>query len=289
MPEEARCKPARIVIGDRDEILFGDLFLVQVMARDQVRRLWGCSVARCNLRLTQLVEAGFLGRCQFHSNAFGDQAVYFPGKKARPSVDRFMQRQGLELEPLEIRSQLMRPPLSLLEHSLAISRVFVAAKLAVAKNPELSLRLWLPERVVRAEYEVRKASRQAGRSASVQKEVWAPDAYFEVSSGGKVSTFAVEADLSHTNSRQWAAKITTSERFRASGLAAQILGVSDFRTLVVTDGGERRIRNILAVAEQEKGRSFLCADFKEVEREGLFGPVWTSALAEGPHTPLEGR
>jgi hypothetical protein len=286
---EPTCKPARVVIGSRDETLFGDLFLVQVMARDQIRSLFGCSIPRCNLRLSQLVEAGFLGRCQFHSAVFGDQALYFLGKKARPYALRFMQQQGLELEPLEIRSQLMRPSLSLLEHSLAISRVFVAVKLAVANNPALSLRLWLPERVVRAEYEVRRANRQAATPKSVQKEVWAPDAYFEIAgASGPVHAFAIEADLSHTNSREWTAKIRTSERFRSSGLAETILGISDFKTLVVTDGGDRRVKNVLAIAEQEKGRSFLAATFDDVERDGLLSPVWRSAFSGQRRTPAEG-
>ena len=55
----------RVVIGRRDEALFGDLFLARAMARDQIRALFGCSAQRCNDRLRRLTEAEYLRRWRF--------------------------------------------------------------------------------------------------------------------------------------------------------------------------------------------------------------------------------
>lgn len=249
------------------------LFLNRTLTRGQLQALFFSSVPRCNARLRQLFDWGFLSRSYLPTAPFGSQALYTVGKAALPLVTAHLAGEGLALDPEDVRTQCRRPALSLLEHTLAIGDVYIAVQRALGAQAAVRLECWLPERLCRHEYEVRRAEGDArGRW---RKEVFQPDGFLRLTCRGVPSgcNAFLEVDRGHTNGRQFAGKVRTHGRYLASGLFAETFGGDEFRTLVITTG-PKRADNLRALAEQEGSDLFWFTTFESVARAGWLAPIW---------------
>ena len=165
---------AGLIASLRDERLLTDLFLQRVMSRSQLQVLHCSAEPSCNAQLRQLFDWRFLSRLYLPTAPFGSQALYSVGKAAVPLVTARLAREGLALELDDIRIQCRPPALSLLAHTLAISDIYTAMQQAVAAHPQVALERWLPERLCRHEYEVRRheeeqAPRRRWRAVCLRK------------------------------------------------------------------------------------------------------------------------
>lgn len=257
------------------------LFLNRTLTRGQLQALFFSSVPRCNARLRQLFDWDYLSRSYLPTAPFGSQALYTVGKAALPLVTARLAGEGLALDPEDVRTQCRRPALSLLEHTLAIGDVYIAVQRALGVQADVRLERWLPERLCRHEYEVRRAEGDArGRW---RKEVFQPDGFLRLARRGAPSgcNAFLEVDRGHTNSRQFAGKVRTHGRYLASGLFAETFGWDDFRTLVVTTG-QKRADNLRLLAEQEGNPRFWFTTFEAVDHLGFLAPIWQAPSRPEP-------
>lgn len=252
---------AGLTLTARDEALLTALFLNRVMTRGQVQALFFSSVPRCNARLRQLFDWGYLSRAYLPTAPFGSQALYSAGRAALPVIGE---------------------ALSLLEHALAAGDVYLAVQKALAACPSVRLEHWLPERFCCHEFEIRRTD-AAGGSGRWRKQIFRPDAFLRlVRADDARNCFLddarncfLEVDRGHTSSRQFLGKIRTHGRFHQSGLFAEVFGWDDFQTLVVTTG-DRRADNLRALAEREGDGFFRFTTSAAVERAGFLAPIWRS-------------
>jgi len=265
-----------LALGPRDEALLTALFLNRTMTRGQIQALFFSSVPRCNARLRQLYDWGYLSRAYLPTAPFGSQALYSVGKSALPLIARYLDQTGIRADEADVSAQCRRPALSLLEHTLAIGDAYIAVQKATALRPQIQMDYWLPERFCRHEYEVRRADGSAGPSTSRwRKEVFQPDAFLRLTCGdtSAARNFFLEVDRGHTNSRQFAGKLRTHAHFLGSGLFADVFGWTDFHTLVVTTG-QKRLDNLRALAEREGSGLFWFTTFEAVDQSGILAPIW---------------
>ncbi len=246
------------------------------MTRGQIQALFFSSVPRCNARLRQLFDWGYLSRAYLPTAPFGSQALYCAGRAAFPLIRQYLDLTGLRADEADIAAQCRRPALSLLEHTLAIGDVYIAVQNALAVHAHIRLDHWLPERFCRHGYEVRRADGSAGAGTGRwRKEVFQPDAFLRLTRGASPAArnLFLEVDRGHTNSRQFARKLRTHAHFLGGGLFADVFGWPDFHTLVVTTG-QKRLDNLRALAEQEANGLFWFTTFEAIDRSGLLAPIW---------------
>ena len=271
----------------RDVSIVADVFLNRVMTRSQIQTLHFGSVPRCNARLRQLYDWGYLARTYLPTAPFGSQALYTVGKASGLLLANILEQSGIQAQPLDVRRQSHYPALSLLEHTLAIGDVYIALRKSLAEHPHLRLAYWLPERFCRHEYEVRRQNENAYSQQRWQKEIFQPDGFFRLELGNGLAgrNFFIEADLGHTNSRQFRGKLRIHMRFLESGLFAETFGWQQFETLVVTTGTQRA-DNLRTLARQEDCAMFRFTTFATVEEYGLFAPIWQDASEQEPFSLL---
>ncbi len=265
-----------LALGPRDEALLTAIFLNRTMTRGQIQALFFSSVPRCNARLRQLYDWGYLSRAYLPTAPFGSQGLYSVGRSALPLIALYLDRTGIRADEADVAAQCRRPALSLLEHTLAVGDVYVAAQKATALRPHVRLDHWLPERFCRHEYEVRRADGSTGPGTGRwRKEVFQPDAFLRLTRGdaSAAGNFFLEVDRGHTNSRQFAGKLRTHAHFLGSGLFADVFGWERFQTLVVTTG-QKRLDNLRALAEREGSTLFWFTTSEAVDRSGILAPIW---------------
>lgn len=235
-------------LEERDRELLCDLFLHRAMARGQIQALYFSSLVRCNARLRQLFDHGFVRRYYHTAAPYGAQAVYLVGKNAIPIV---AQRLEMDLTEVARQARSSRTP-TFIEHTLAIVDVRIAFEKAVKGNPEIEIERWLAEPLCRHEYEIR------AEGGAWKKEVFKPDAFIRLhhgDNGGSFNCF-LEVDLGHTSSQQFTEKIRMHRRYLESGLFREVYGSEDFQTLVVTTG-KRRLKHLQALVEEKCPAAFL--------------------------------
>jgi hypothetical protein len=255
---------AGLRLEERDERLLCDLYLHRFMARGQLEALYFSSTVRCNARLRQLFDYGFVKRYYLPAAPYGAQAIYSIGRRAVPLV-----ASHLEAEADEVARQQRgtRTP-TFIEHTLEVVNVWLAFREACAATAGVTIERWLPEMQCRHEYDI--TGNQSGRW---RKEAFKPDAFVRLASQGHFHNFFIEVDLGHTSSRQFAGKLLTHHRYLESGLFQEIYAGSEFHTLVITTG-QRRLRNLGALVEQQNSHLFWLATFEDILADGLFGSIW---------------
>jgi hypothetical protein len=264
---------SRIILGARDHEMLLELYHHQAMLRGQIQALYFVSVARCNDRLRQLFDHGYVQRYYHPASPYGAQAIYTLGKSAAPVIAGV-----LGVDAAEVRRRCRTRTPGFLEHTLEIVRFFLAVREAVRSSQEARLDLWLPESRCRHEYEM-AASRAPGRW---RKEIFKPDGFVRLDAGDKGHhSYFLEIDLGHTSSRQFRNKLADHDRYLQSGLFAQRFCSPTFHTLVVTTG-RRRMENLLSLAAKEGSDLMWFATFEDLEKRGALGSIWRSA--QSPRT-----
>ena len=265
-------------IGPRDRDLLFAVFLNQTLTRGQIQTLFFFSVSRCNARLRQLFDWGYLARATLPTAPFGAQALYMAGKAAVPLLTQQLAAADIQAEMADIRAQCLRPALSLLEHSLAVADVYVAVQKALEARPGVRLEHWLPERFCCHAYELRRTDGSgSGSPGRWHKEVFRPDAFLRLTAAraGELASanYFLELDRGHTNSRQFLGKLRTHARFLESGLFRDSYGWDRFQTLVVTTGRDRA-RNLRKLSEQEGSGLFWFTPAEAVQKDGILASIW---------------
>ena len=279
--ETLHCKKNReaargaIRLEERDLKLMTDLFAHGALLRGQAQRLHFSSLRRCNRRLKQLYDAGYIARAPLplgpqatlaptEDGGWGGQLVYRLGSAGAPFVAL---RLGWSLG--EVR-RLLKPGTPLyLAHTLEAAE-FRLGMMADAAKAGVEIVRFLPERLLVHKYEVREEGQER---ALWRPEVFRPDGFFQLAAGSSQSFFFVEVDLGHTSAREFAMKLQIHLRYRATGLFAQRYSGRDFRTLVVTTGPTRR-EHLRAIAEDHSTDLFWTATLADIGRYGPLAPIW---------------
>lgn len=265
---------AGLRLEERDERLLGDLYLHRFMARGQLESLYFTSTGRCNARLRQLFDYGFVKRYYLPAAPYGAQAIYSIGKQAVPLV---ASRLEIEIDEVARHQRGTRTP-HFIEHTLQVVNVWLALRKACAREAfantgdltaaHPSIERWLPEMLCRHEYQIREKG-----SGQWRKEAFKPDAFVRLAQSGQHSNFFVEVDLGHTNSRQFLGKLLAHQRYLDSGLFQQIYAGHEFKTLFITTGSHR-LRNLKALVEKQGSDLFWLTTFERVQESGILGTIW---------------
>jgi hypothetical protein len=266
---------AGLRLEERDEQLLCDLYLHRFMTRGQLETLYFTSTVRCNARLRQLFDYGFVKRYYLPAAPYGAQAIYSIGKNAVPLI-----ASRLEAEADEVARQQRgtRTP-TFIEHTLAVVDIWLALRQACAQSSGVTIERWLPEMLCRHEYQIREKG-----SGQWRKEAFKPDAFVRLAYNSQYFHYFIEVDLGHTSSRQFLGKLQTHQRYLESGLFKQIYAGSEFHTLVITTG-QRRMRNLSALVEKHDNSLFWFSTFAQIEESGALGAIWHQREGE-PLTEL---
>lgn len=272
-------------LRERDALLLTDLYLHDVMTRHQLQALYFGSVPRCNARLRQLFDGGFVTRRFLPAAPFGSEAVYALGPAGVPVVAAALTADGQEADVAAIR-QRCRQGLSpaLLEHTLAIAEFCVAVRQAVI-GTEIEVERWLPELLCRHEYDIRRLSpgsghpglsNQASRnSGSWRREVFKPDGFVRLRhvESGQYRNYFLEIDRGHVSSEKFMGKLRSHRQYLESGLFAEVYGEGTFHTLVVTTS-QQRAENLLALAGDIEEELFWLTTFEAISSSGVLTHIW---------------
>lgn len=277
----AAAPAGRVVLGVRDEALLLDLCLHGVMSRTQIQALHFGSVPRCNARLRQLFDAGYVRRHFLPLARWGSEAVYSVGRPALPLISAALEREGIAVDDLILRPGRGDPAPQFLEHTLAITDFRLAVRRAVADAPDVELERWLAEPLCRHEYDLRPAGGGPWR-----REAFKPDGFLRLAlrpgNGPPVyRPFFLEIDRGHVSSARFRGKLRGHQRYLESGLFTEVFGPGQFRTLVVTTG-ERRLANLRALVEGQGSALFWFTTFEAVERQGALALIWQVPGQGGP-------
>lgn len=279
MPRKARSrfepKPiAGLVLTPRDSTLLSDLYLHGVMSRGQIQALHFGSVPRCNQRLRQLYDFGFLERHSLPEipcvAPFGVQFIYSIGKAAIPIVASHL---GLDVAEVTQGYRRSLTP-SYLTHTLEIVNVHLAFRQAIANQSRLRIERWLPEGPCRHEYKIKHRD-----GTHWIKEVFKPDAFVRLAlPTGELYSYFIEVDLGHTSARQFLGKLHTHQRYLESGLFRETFGSASFKTLVITNSIGRQ-KNLLRLLEEQQSQLFWFSTFDAIKQQSVLEAIW--------HVPLQ--
>lgn len=246
--------------------MLADLFLHRAMGREQLQALYFGSASRCNVRLRQLFDHGFVLRFYPEEAPYGAQAIYALATAGVPAVAR-----RLAMTEEAVRASLRRSPTpTYLAHTLAIADFRVRLHQAVSERTDLELDLWLPELKCHHEYEVREAG---GRW---RPEAFKPDAFLRLAGPSGYRSFFLEVDRGNVSARSFAAKMEGYDRYRKSGLFAEVYGSDRFDVLVAT-AGSRRLSHLRALAGSRRHPAFLFAASGDLRQEGPLARIWHGA------------
>lgn len=259
------------------------------MLRGQIEALFFPSLRRCNRRLKQLSDTGYITgfplplgpQSALHSSVqevgVGGQWVYRLTAAAAPLAAA---RLGIDTEV--VRRALGAATPNFLAHTLEIVSFRLALSNAADTTPGVELVRFLSERQARHSYEVR--ARGEG-TRPWRLEVFKPDALFELSFAPLSSPafFFVEIDLGHTSAKEFAVKLRLHRRYEESGLFARRYGVQAFTTLVCTTGALRR-EHLRRIADAEGSGHCRIATFTDLAEPGPLAAVWHAPHRSLPET-----
>ncbi|MDO8655352.1 MAG: replication-relaxation family protein [bacterium] len=241
-----------------------DLYIHRIMSRDQIIALgYFKSVGRCNSRLRQLFDCGFVRRVFPQNGRYGAQALHAVNRAA---VGILIARIGAD-EP-DVANQVRREVAPMfLEHTLAIVDCRIRLE-HEAPNIGARVELWLPELLCRHEYSVRDGDGQRW-----QKRVLKPDAFVQLRSQGVARCFFLEVDMGHVSLGRFERKISTYSEYVRLGLFKDAYDEHGFTVLTVTTG-RRRLSNLKSLVSQAEHPRFLFTTFESLDEGSIFDCVW---------------
>jgi len=238
----------------RDLELVRTVFLHRIVRRDDLLKLgFFRSVGRCNQRLSELVQAGWLRRVEGINGVTNHQSLYAAGKASSSHLRIAL---DLPIEEVNRHCRTNEGPL-LVEHALRTLDFRVRIQQG-AENHLLHLEEWLCEPECLHEFHM-----TSGPSKSWEKVVIKPDAFFRLN--GKAHF--LEVDLGNVSLPRYDQKLNRYRKYAQCGAFADAYGVDRFAVLTVTVG-ERRLDHIAELTCM--GFQHLITTWPRIEQYGVF-------------------
>ena len=253
MPGNSTCA---IVLTDRDWLLLKELAIGKVIDREQAKKIAGFkSTTRANDRLLKLTRAGFLRRFFLGTRAGGTKAIYSLSTKGAQVVQiegRLIKRKNNSLLVGDL----------FVEHQLAVNSVWIEAKFKPIPVPDVQFVRWL-----------------TFPSALSKCTPLTPDGYFELKSTSGMHCLFCEVDRGTESLKVWSRKISLYLQLAASGEFHVLFKQSRFRVLVAAIS-ERRLNILRRTTALHTEKIFWFATLEEINKKGLFAPVWKRPVGE---------
>jgi len=268
------------VLTERDRRVLITAFLNPATRSNHYRVLFP-SIKTRNERLRLLFDHGYLDRTFPSSSSFGG-AVYHIGKLGVSVAVKALANQGLELSSDEITALRQRPTLSQLEHALHVPLVYEAACLLPSASQKLEVESFLPEPLVRFDYEIRSRDDRGWK-----RQCFAPDGALVIGSRHTANRIVLflEIDMGSVPLTRIDRKIRSFVQAVDTGLVggrfADMLPV-----LALITVSEARLRGLSRTIRTQGCHSVLATTFDTIDCVGFFSS-WlhpsrnaTVALAE---------
>lgn len=253
MPGNSACA---IVLTSRDRLLLKELAIGKVIDREQAKKIAGFkSTTRANDRLLKLTRAGLLRRFFLGTRAGGTKAIYSLSAKGAQTVQiegRLLKRKNNSLLIGDL----------FVEHQLAVNYIWIQAKFTPIPVPDVQFARWL-----------------TFPAALSKATPLVPDGYFELQSTSGMYCLFCEVDRGTETLKVWSRKISLYLQLAASGEFQVLFKQSRFRVLVAVTS-ERRLNILRRTAAQHTEKIFWFAPLEEINRKGLFAPIWKRPVGE---------
>lgn len=248
---------AGTIVSSRDLALLRTLVITRVLDGEQVRKIGGfTSVRRTNRRLLKLVRAGLLKRWFVGTATGGQRALYGLSPQAANVIGETTQ--GL----IPWKQDALITSSQFLAHQQAVNAVFIQAQCQPPPSG-LAVRQWMRPKLPLS-----------------QSVPLIPDGYFEIVHAGAVHPVFLEVDLGTESSRVWRRKVDLYLKLAISGEFERLFHEKRFRTVVVLPS-LRRLESIRTVIAKRTEKLFWLSTLDEVEREGLWSPIWLRPVGDG--------
>jgi len=258
-----RRKSRKVVLTERDMILFDALLKFGFMTRDQIQSYfdWAC-VSDINRRLRKLYDAEYVDR-RFLPRTFGSTpAVYSLGSEGASVLVR---EQGCEEQELNRRRHRSRKLSdNRLPHELLITEFACLLRAATARYPSCGLIDWRYDDLV---------AEKCNAVESVADRQLKPDAFGSYHIGRSMYNFFLEADLGTESLPRIQKKVELYRAFKSSGHFQANFGKNAFRLLIVTNSRKRSI-NISKLLTGSPDLKIFVGAVEELRIDPLFGSVW---------------
>lgn len=238
----------------RDLELVRTVFLHRIVRRDDFLKLgFFTSVARCNQRLSELVQADWLRRVKGLNGVTSHQSLYAAGRVAASHLRLAL---DLPIEEVNRHCRANEGPL-LVEHALRVLdfRVLLHQE---AETRRLHLEEWLCEPECLHEFHTSSAP-----SGPWEKVVIKPDAFFRICGRAHF----LEADLGNVSLPRFEQKLIRYRKYAQCGAFTEGYGMDGFTVLTVTVG-ERRLGHIAEL--KCLGFEHLITTWPRIEQSGVF-------------------
>jgi hypothetical protein len=252
-----------VIVQDRERRLLRELgTTLRVVDREQAGVIVGWnSVTRANARLLLLFLAGWLERFFVGTISGGRRAIYTLSRQGAALIEA-------PYRGIRRRSGRWFSSDLFVEHQLRINSIFIAVKYRSLPAPEERFLAW------RAFYDP--------ISAAIQLM---PDAYFELAIAGSVRASFLEVDLGNEPQRIWRSKVQRYLHLAISGEFSRIFQQQQFRVLVIAHS-DRRLEQIRQTASKVTDKIFWFATFNNIQRDGLWSPIWLRPNGDQRHSLL---
>lgn len=249
----------------------------------QVRRLYFTGERQCRGRLSLLFQHGYLARPTRQQRAGLPCMVYW---LARRGAEHVAGLSGVQVRALGWRRE---PRWGQIEHDLAVNDFRLDVTESCARQPELELETWVPEREFLAHADTVMYTNVNGRAARRQVR---PDGLFTIRHGAYRSRLLLELDrATEDNPRFVRQKVLPGLAYLRSSAFQRRAGYRSGRWLVVTTG-ERRMHNLRQQTVRAVGtqaRVFWFTTFDLVTPETvLTASIWTRGDSESRAALVQG-
>ena len=239
-----------LVLQQRDRRLLGELGVMRVIDREQVKLVAGFgSTTRANTRLLALTRAGLLRRFFTGTIAGGRQAIYS------------LSQRGASLVEVPFRSIPRKPAETLiadtfLEHRMRINAIYLTVKHRPIPIEGVQFKRWVsfPEPL------------SAGAAI-------VPDGYFELDRPLGVLAMFLEVDLGTETLGRWQKKTQSYLQFAISGEFEQKFRQPRFRVLVIANS-RRRMGGIRATIARLTDKIFWLSTFESIQGDRFWSACW---------------
>jgi hypothetical protein len=222
------------------------------------------SVKACNERMRLLFDHDVVDRTFPSCSAFGG-AIYHVGAAGVGIARALLAERGLELGDEEMALLRRRPSPSVLDHALRVADVYRALCLLGPPGSGEPVPSFLPEALVRFDYDVRAE----GGKGEWRRRCFAPDAALLIpcGEGTDPKLIFVEVDMGTVSRREFSGKLEAFGHVTQSRLATRRFGAAASAFLVVTVS-QARLEYLRALARSVYPDRVLLTTFDQIGDAG---------------------